>query len=279
MPSSLETLLTGYGRPEAPCVDEEDRLYFSDAERGGIHCREPDGSVHLVVPERRRIGGMALHEDGGVVVSGCDLAHYRGDASRVVWKHPEGIFLNDLCTDALGRILVGARRFDPFVRPIEVVPGELHRISRDGSAEMLCEDVAFPNGVAFSPDGQRLYLSDSMRGHVIVHDLDAAGALVNRRALVSRVGGAPDGLAVDESGCVWIALYGGSSVVRCTPAGEIDARIEVPASAVTSVAFGGDERRDLYITTADHKENPALGGSIHRTRVDVPGLPLPRARV
>jgi sugar lactone lactonase YvrE len=67
--------------------------------------------------------------------------------------------------------------------------------------------------------------------------------------------------------------------VRCKPAGEIDARIEVPALAVTSVAFGGGERRDLYITTADDTQDPALGGSIHRARVDVPGLPLPRARV
>jgi len=279
MPSPLETLLTGYGRVEAPCADEDGRLYFSDAERGGIHCLEPNGSVHVVVPERRRIGGMALHEDGGVVVSGCDLAYYRGDASRVVWKHPDGIFLNDLCTDALGRVLVGARRFDPFVRPIEVVPGELYRVATDGSVEMLCDDVAFPNGVGLSPDGRRLYLSDSIRGHVVVHDVDAAGALANRRALVSPNGGAPDGLAVDESGCVWMALYGGGSVVRCTPEGEVDARIEVPAVAVTSVAFGGADRRDLYITTADHTAEPTLGGSIHRTRVDVPGLPLPRARV
>jgi gluconolactonase len=279
MSSPLETLLTGYGRVEAPCVDEDGRLYFSDAEHGGVHCLEPDGRVHTVVPERRRIGGMALHEDGGVVVSGSDLAYYRGDASRVVWKHPDGIFLNDLCTDAQGRIVVGARRFDPFARPIEVVPGELYRLSADGSAEMLCDDVGFPNGVGFSPDGRRLYLSDSIRGHVIAHDVDAAGVLANRRVFATPGGGAPDGLAVDESGCVWMALYGGGAVVRCTPAGEVDTRIEVPAVAVTSVALGGDERRDLYITTADHTGDPALGGSIHRTRVDVPGLPINRARV
>jgi sugar lactone lactonase YvrE len=144
---------------------------------------------------------------------------------------------------------------------------------------MLCDDIGFPNGVGFSPDGQRLYASDSIRGQVIVHDVDADAALTNRRVFVSPTGGAPDGLAVDESGCIWMALYGAGKVVRCTPAGEVEERIEVPAVAVTSVAFGGDDRRDLYITTADHTGDPALGGSIHRTRVDVPGLPMPRARV
>jgi gluconolactonase len=279
MPPPIETLLTGYGRVEAPQVDAADRLYFSDAERGGIHCREPDGRVHTVVPERRRIGGMALHEDGGVVVSGCDLTHCQGDAHRPVWKHPEGVYLNDLCTDTLGRILVGARRFDPFARPIEVVPGELYRLAADGSVEMLCDDVGFPNGVGCSPDGRRVYLSDSIRGHVILHDVDEAGKLRNRRVFIATEGGAPDGLAVDESGCVWVALWGGGCAVRCTPEGRVDARVEVPARAVTSVCFGGADRRDLYVTTADHTENAELGGSIHRTRVDVPGLPTPRARV
>jgi sugar lactone lactonase YvrE len=78
---------------------------------------------------------------------------------------------------------------------------------------------------------------------------------------------------------VWVALFGGGCVARYTPDGRLDARVEVPARAATSLCFGGSDRRDLYITTADNTQDAALGASIHRTRVEMPGLRMPLARV
>lgn len=279
MPHEIETLSTGYGLAEGPRADAEGRLYFSDAQNGGVHCREPDGRVHTVVPERRRIGGIALHADGGLVVSGLEVSHVRDGVSRMLLKLDDGAAFNDLCTDDCGRVLVGTRRFEPFERPMKVVPGELCRISADGTYDILYDGVGLPNGVGFSPDGRRLYHSDSVSGHVIVHDVDEDGMVSNRRVFVRTDGGAPDGLAVDESGCVWIALFGAGCAARYTPEGRLDGSVEVPARAVTSVCLGGSDRRDLYVTTADHTRDAALGGSIHRTRVDVPGLPMPLARI
>ncbi len=279
MPYQIETLLTGYKLVEGPAVDDEGRLYFSDAHGGGVYCREPDGRTRKIVADRMRIGGLALHADGGVVVSGEDVSHIRGDDVRLLLRDADGGKFNDLCTDSSGRVLVGCRRFEPFARPLNVVPGELHRIGLDGTSEVLYDQVGLPNGVGFSPDGSVLYHSDSVHTHVIAHDVDDDGKLSGRRIFVEVEGGAPDGLAVDEDGGVWVALFGGGAVVRVTPQGRIDDRVEVPASAATSVCFGGRKSHDLYITTRDHTGDESLGGCVHRTSVGVAGVPIPLARV
>ena len=89
----------------------------------------------------------------------------------------------------------------------------------------------------------------------------------------------PDGLAVDEDGGVWVALVDGGYVQRFTPAGVLDIRIAVPATFVTSLCFGGADRRDLYIVSADNTEDPARGGTIFRTRSPHAGTTVHPARV
>ncbi|MDJ0847258.1 MAG: SMP-30/gluconolactonase/LRE family protein [Myxococcota bacterium] len=276
---TIETLATGYGLVEGPRVDGEDRVYFSDARGGGVYRRSPDGRVDTIVPKRRGVGGIALHADGGIVISGRDICHVRDGESLTLFRLEGVPGFNDLFTDREGRILVGSQRFSPFSEGQERVPGELYRIGLEGKGECLYGDVLLTNGIGFSPDGKTLYHSDSQAGHVIVHDVDDQGRLSNRRPLGRCEGGAPDGLAVDESGGVWVALYGAGCVARYTPEGALDARVEVPARQVTSVCFGGRDRRDLYVTTGDHRDDPGLGGCVFRTRVDATGLPAPLARV
>jgi sugar lactone lactonase YvrE len=93
------------------------------------------------------------------------------------------------------------------------------------------------------------------------------------------VEGGPDGLAVDAEGGIWVALYQAGALQRYLPGGKADARITVPARAVTSLCFGGADLRDLYVVTADNAEDPARGGTVFRTRSDFAGLPAPFARI
>jgi gluconolactonase len=76
-----------------------------------------------------------------------------------------------------------------------------------------------------------------------------------------------------------VALYGGGCVARYTPEGKLDRKLEVPASAVTSLCFGGRDLRDLYVVSADNSDVPERRGSVFRTRSDVAGLRAPLARV
>jgi xylono-1,5-lactonase len=278
MAHDVETLAFGYGLIEGPRVDHDDNLFFSDVTRGGVYRRTPDGEVSVVVPKRRGVGGIALHADGGLVLSGRDVVHVTPDgASRTVFDI-DAPGLNDLFCDADGRLYCGTIRSDPFDEEAERTPGECYRIDLDGTSTVLYGGVALTNGIALSPDGRRLYHADTASHHVICHDLEGDQP-VNRRALAEHPTFWPDGLAVDEEGTIWVADYGAGRVRAISPQGDEVASLPVPARAVTSVCFGGADRRDLYVVSADNTDDPARGGTVFRTRADVPGLPVPPARV
>ena len=276
--SSIETLVTGYGLVEAPRVDEAGGLYFCDAREGGVYRRAAGGEIETVVPRRRGVGGIVLHADGGVVVSGRDLSHVRSGESRTIYRAVDAPRWNDIFADAAGRIYAGTLRFAPFAKGDVQEPGALFRIDAEGEATLLYGDVALSNGIGFSPDQSRLYHSDSARAHVIVHDI-AGDVVSNRRVFARLPKGAPDGLCVDQEGGVWVAAYGAARVLRFGPDGALEFEIELPEPRVTSVCFGGVDLRDLYVVTADDGCGQPPRGGIHRVRVDVAGLPAPLARI
>jgi xylono-1,5-lactonase len=274
MASDLETLAFGYGLIEGPRVDRDGSLYFSDVTGGGVYQRSTDGEITTVVPKRRGVGGIVVHADGGIVISGRNICHVKDGETRMIFDDPDVPGFNDIGTDNDGRILAGSVRSDPF--GTERIPGELWRIAPDGSATTLYDDVSLCNGLGFSPDGATLYHSDSGRRQILAHDVSSGGAVSNRRVFATTAVGAPDGLAVDEAGNVWVASYGGGCAIAYDDGGNETERVAVPATAVTSLTFAG---RDLYIVTADNAEDPSRNGTIFRTTVDVPGLAVPHARV
>jgi len=278
-PRPLETLATGYGLIEGPRVDDQNRLYFSDVVRGGVYRRTPKGEIETLVPKRRGVGGIALHAAGGVVVSGKNICHVKDGESRIVFELEDVPGFNDLFVDSQGRILVGSMRSDPFKPEGQRECGELYRIEAEAKATLLYGDVSLSNGIGLSPDGCLLYHSDTANNQVLVHSVAEDGSCQDRRVFAEAPRGFPDGLAVDAEGCVWIAAYGGGCVTRFSPDGSLDRHIDVPAKAVTSLCFGGPDRSDLYVATADNTEDSSLGGTIFRTRAPAPGLPVSLARI
>jgi gluconolactonase len=244
---------------------------------GGVHRRAPDGGVATVVPKRRGVGGIALHADGGLVLGGRDLIHARDGASRTLLAIPGLPGWNDLCADRRGRVWAGSLRFRVFDPGAEPVPGECWRVDAEGQGAPVYGGVLHANGIALSPDERWIVHSDTRGGVLWAHDLDAEGGVSRRRAFA--VEGAPDGLAFDEAGCVWVAIAGGGRVDRMTPEGRVDRSLAVPARMVTSVCFAGSDLRELVVATADNAREPALRGSVLRTRIDVAGAPVHPARI
>ena len=277
--NDLDAIAWGYGLIEGPRADAAGGLYFSDVPNGGVRRLAPDGAIELVVPMRRGVGGIALHADGGIVISGRNICHVRNGVSRVVFA-PDAPGLNDLFTDASGRIICGTMRSDPFNESGPRTPGECWRVDADGDAAMLYGDVLLTNGIGLSPDGAVLYHSDTAVHGVWAHDYAPDGGAAGRRLLVQRDDLMPDGLAVDEDGTVWVADVSGSRSVRgFSPEGDEVGRIEVPARMVTSLCFGGADRRDLFVVTADNTAQPDRLGTIFRTRADTAGCSVALARV
>src|SRR4029077_10318130 len=141
----METLAFGYGLVEAPRVDDEDRLYFSDVLGGGVYRRSPDGTIETIVPKRRGVGGLVLHADGGVVVSGKNVVHVRDGETRVLLEVEGALGFNDLTTDREGRVFVGSLRSSAF-EPGPRVPGELWRIDGERRATEVYRGIEFANG-------------------------------------------------------------------------------------------------------------------------------------
>jgi D-xylonolactonase len=264
-PAAWDVLATGYQLAEAPTINSDGSLLFSDVLGGGVYRLDGAGTVTTVVPKRRGVGGIALHADGGIVCSGRDIVDVRDGETRTV-LHVDGVAgWNDLCTDKAGRVYAGALRFAVFDRDAAAVPGELWRIGFEDGPAPIFDGVIHANGVALSPDEQTIYLSDTRARVVIAYDL----ARDSRRAFDMAAHGLPDGMAIDEDGAIWLALVGGG-LGRFRPDGTLDQKLDIPSEFVSSCCLDG---RDLYVTTG------TATASVLRTTVAVAGMPTAPARV
>jgi len=278
----MDRLATGFTLVEGPVWDPARGLIFSDVHRGGIYCLGRDGSVATILAKRRGVGGMALHAAGGLVAGGRDISFVPFDGSPskpflTIDAIPGATGFNDLTTDAAGRVYVGSLAFVVFGGG-DPRPGWLHVIDLDGSMRTISDGVLLTNGLGFSPDGSCLYHSDARAGLVRAYDVRDDGSVGPWRALATFQGLTPDGLAVAADGSVWVALAGSGCVAVFEADGRERTRVPVPLQMVTSLCFGGDDLRDLYIVTGSGGSQDDVG-SVFVTRVDVPGVPVAAARV
>jgi sugar lactone lactonase YvrE len=190
--------------------------------------------------------------------------------------------MNDGRCDPVGRFWVGSM-FDPS--SANKSTGSLYRIEPDGRSTVVRTEIGVPNGSAFSPDGRTMYFADTHRDVVWAYDYDVdSGEATNERVFLDFSGlpGRPDGACVDADGCYWIACVRGSAVLRVTPAGVVDRRVDLSASKPTMPAFGGPDLSTLFITSigggGSHGRDPAEpeAGDLFVLETQYQGLPEPR---
>jgi sugar lactone lactonase YvrE len=278
---------SGYCFLEAPRADGE-QVWFVDLLLGGLHRLAPGGKVDTFLADRKHIGGVALNENGAVICGG---------QGGVTWFSPEtgqsGIVVdtvdgerlagvNDIYPDGKGGLYFGTlSRGGDYDGPPG--PTALCHVDAAGRARMLSGGVSFANGIGLSPDGRRLYHSESLNA-VFVYDVQPDGGVADKTRFAAQEDS--DGLAVDAEGCVWVASFASGQLVRYRPDGTVERRIPVPHKVVTSLCFGGADGRDLYVVTGGNEgvdrmlkgELPPREAGLFHARVDVPGLATPRTR-
>jgi len=161
--------------------------------------------------------------------------------------------------------------------------GSLYRLAPDGQVSELLTGVTISNGLAWSADGRTLFYIDTPTQRIDRFELSAAGGLGPRRAVVTipAQAGHPDGMTIDDEGCLWVALWDGWAVRRYAPDGELLATVAVDAPQVSSCCFGGPDRSILFITTSQEGMDAATrarypnSGRVFRAEVGVRG-PLAR---
>ncbi len=160
----------------------------------------------------------------------------------------DAIIYNDCKTDRFGRLWVGTSHFKE-----QEARGALWCVLPSGESFLGDTGFTVSNGPAFSLDSNTMYFNDSVGRRTLAYDIRADDPHPrNRRVLVNYAEdeGLPDGVVVDAEDCLWVAHWGGARVTRISPQGERLSVISVPAPHVTTIGFGGDDLRSLYITSA-----------------------------
>jgi len=204
------------------------------------------------------IYGFRRNKQGGYVITNNDgIWLWKGEGSlALVAAEADGskYQVNDCIADARGRLLTGSFFYNPAAA-YEL--GKLIRVDTNGRTSVIDEGFQLANGLGFSPDGKVLYFADTVVRRIYAYDYDlSAGSVRNRRVLVQvpNEEGLPDGLAVDAAGFIWSAQWYGSCIVRYDPEGKVERRVQMPAKQVSSLAFGGPDLTDIFVTSAGQSE-------------------------
>lgn len=203
----------------------------------------------------------------------CFVAHYNLYRMRS----------NDGAVDSRGRFWVGAMN-DPKVKePID--EGAMFRLDPDLKLHRVLEKMVIPNGIGWSDDEKTMYITDSPTGDIYAYDFDVETGNISNKRVFFHLGdgsGVPDGFAMDVEGNFWVAVHGGSKVIRVSPEAKVIAEISLPTRGITCPVFVGTE---LFIATGQEGEREKFpesvryGGRIFRVDVGVRGKPKHKFRL
>ncbi|GAB2482920.1 SMP-30/gluconolactonase/LRE family protein [Comamonas humi] len=259
---------------EGPVFDEAGSLYVTDIPWGRVLRIDPQGRWSLVAEYDGEPNGMKFLDAGTLLITDYKNGLVRldvasGQVSPYLERRNSERFkgVNDLVFDSQGNLYFTDQGQSGLHDP----SGRLYRLRPNGQLDLLLANVPSPNGVALSPDERVLYLAVTRGNCVWRVPLLPDGSVSKVSQFFTSYGpSGPDGLAVDAQGRLLVANPGlGHVWVLNSRAEPVQVLRGVPGSSLTNLAFGGADRRMLYVTDSTH-------GRILRATLEAPGLPLQR---
>lgn len=257
-----ELARNGFKYTEGPTLGPEGALYFSDIPHNRVHRLGPDGGLTVHLEGSEGANGLAFDRQGRLVFAQGErgriarLAPGGGTPTSVAEKYGDRAFIkpNDLILDRRGGIFFT----DPGRRPAPLPPQPaVYYVSPSGAVSLISEDISRPNGISLSPDEKTLYIANATGEHVIAYDVLPDGSVRNRRPFAqvrdvrrteAGVESGADGIAVDRQGRLYVTSLIGIQVFDAR--GQYLGAIPVPKKP-SNLAFGGPDRRTLFITAQD----------------------------
>jgi len=274
---------------ESPVWDEiNEKLFWVDILSGLLFCYDPKKQVNNTFDVGEHVGSIALRENGKQVLAmKSGFAFYDVDIQKLTKitdpeSHLSGNRFNDGKCDPSGRFWAGTLAYD-----LTEDAGSLYCLGAQLNLDCKLQGVTIPNGLTWNRNSNQFFYNDSFAGHIYSLDYDTGSGKISNRSIVKKIDvseeGYPDGMTIDNDGCLWVAMYGGSKVVRIDPdSGDSLFEVYLPVPQVTSCTFGGDGFNHLYITTgrenmsaAEVKKFP-MSGSLFSVRLPFSGFPADR---
>lgn len=264
---------------------DEAALRFVDIKNGKLHRYEPSTGAQ----ETLSVGGQpsfVVPAEGDTLLVGSNaVLHHIEDGAlgrpAATIDMPAHNRTNDGAVDCFGRVWFGTMD-DAEQQPT----GKLYCLD-GGQLHCLGCDAMVTNGPAVTSDGKTLYFVDSGARRIWRYTIEH-GPRLSQGELFLQLGeadGFPDGVVLDSEDCLWVALWDGWSVRRYAPDGRLLMSVKLPCARVTKLAFGGDDLRTAFVTTArvglDAAQLAAqpLAGALFAFDAPVAGRPSPKARV
>ena len=251
------------------------RLWFSDMHAREVLTVDMRGNLETVVSMQDRPSGLGFLPDGRLVIVSMD-------DRKLLRLDPKGLTLhadlsgiapsrcNDMVMDSQGRAYVGNFGFDTWSGQ-EPRDTNLALAMPDGEVRTVAEDVSFPNGSVITPDKKTLILGESRGLRLTAFDIEPDGSLSGRRVW-AQLGVPPDGICLDEEGCIWVAIPSRpGGFIRVAEGGEIKERIDPPEDRVGyACMLGGDKGKTLFMLEGfDSNPNKISRGNSRITIVEV----------
>jgi D-xylonolactonase len=262
-------------------------LWFVDIKNKKVHRYDPKSREHRTWDAPEYVCFLFPEASGGFL-AGLKSGLFKFDPGSAAFDRFASVEsdkpdnrLNDGTVDQAGRLWFGT-----MDNKEKAKSGAFYRFADGQVTPTGIGDMVVTNGPAVSPDGRTLYLVDTFTRRIEQAEIHDDGSLGERRPFVTIEQGAgfPDGPTVDSDGAVWIGLYSGWSARRYSAAGELIGTVKFPAANVTKLAFGGDDLRTVFATTArqglsdEQKQKQPLAGHLFQFECDVAGIPCPPVR-
>ena len=257
-------------------------LYWLDIEAGSLFRYYPQSDQVNTFSLGKRAGCFAFRQKGGLIIATENgLAYWdenMGLSANFVDLYPLGSanMMNDGRVDSAGRFWVGSKG--------PTGTSSLFRIDPDGKVTTILEGLTISNGIDWSPHNRFCYYVDSGAATLHRYRFNPDEGLLYAPEVFYQPHDAirsstPDGLCVDQAGNIWVAIWDGGCVLQLSPKGEVLQEVRLPVSRPTSLTFGGEDLRDLYITSASTELSPnalasqPLAGDLFHIRTQIPERP------